>query len=243
MVTALAPRRSGGLLAALRDRLAFFDPESGAFTAFVAPEADRPGNRSNDGKCDRQGRFWYGTMGNNLAPDGGDVPLGEPSGWLWRVDPDGTATRMDGPFGISNTLAWSPDDRVMYFGDTLDAIYAYDFDPASGGIANRRVLSRAAAAGFADGSTIDAEGCLWNCRWDGAAVVRIAPDGSVREQVSLPCQRVTSACFGGPDLATLYVTTARHGLSEAELAGQPLAGGLFAVETGTCGLPDGAFAG
>jgi L-arabinonolactonase len=242
-VTALAPRRKGGLIAALRDRVAFFDPASGAFRPFVAPEADRQRNRSNDGKCDRQGRFWYGTMQNNLAPDGGELPIESSTGSLYRIDPDGTVCRVDGPFGISNTLAWSPDDRTMYFGDTLDAIYAYDFDSASGTAGNRRVHSRDAAAGFADGSTIDAEGRLWNCRWDGGAVVRLGADGRAVRVVALPCRRVTSACFGGPDLATLYVTTARHGLGEAELAEQPLAGGIFAVETGARGLPDGEFAG
>jgi L-arabinonolactonase len=244
-VTALTPRRQGGLVAALRDRVAFFDPETGGFTPFVAPEADRPENRSNDGKCDRQGRFWYGTMRNNLAPDGGEIPIeGEPAGSLYRIDPDGCITRVDGPFGISNTLAWSPDDRTMYFGDTLDAIYAYGFDPASGTMRDRRVHARRdAAPGFADGSAIDAEGCLWNCRWDGGAVVRLGPGGEALETVPLPCSRVTSACFGGPDLTTLYVTTARHGLGEAEPAGQPLAGGIFAIETGARGLPDGEFAG
>jgi L-arabinonolactonase len=235
LVTALAPRRQDGLIAALRDRVAFFDPAMGGFTPFVAPEADRPENRSNDGKCDRQGRFWYGTMRDYLAPDGGEIPIeGDPAGSLYRIDPDGCITRVDGPFGISNTLAWSPDDRTMYFGDTLDAIFACAFDPASGTVRDRRVHARRdAAPGFADGSTIDVERHLWNCRWDGGALEMVPP----------PCSRVTSACFGGPDLATLYVTTARHGLGEAELAGQPLAGGIFAVETGARGLPDGELAG
>jgi sugar lactone lactonase YvrE len=243
LVTAVVIRSNGGLLAASGSGLDFFDPGSGRFTRFAAPESDLPRNRSNDAKCDRHGRFWYGTMQNNFAPDMSEVPITEHSGWLYRVGPEGTVTRMDGPFGICNTLAWSPDDRTMYFGDTLDCIYAYDFEPASGTIASRRPFARVEGMGFGDGSTIDSEGFLWNARWDGGCVIRFAPDGSVDRVVEMPCRRVTSCCFGGDDLATLYVTTVRYGLSEAELRDQPQAGGVFAIDAGVKGLPEGRFAG
>lgn len=243
MVTSIALRAKGGLVLASHTGIDFFDPASGRLERFVAPEAGKPKNRSNDGKCDRQGRFWYGTMMNNIAEDGSELPITERSGGLYRIDPDGTVTQFEQGLGIANTFAWSPDDRTMYFGDTMEAIYAYDFDPATGNVANRRVFARTGQRGYADGSTIDAQGFLWNARWDGGCLIRWAPDGSIDRIVEMPCRRVTSAVFGGPDLETLYVTTVRYGLSEAELAEQPLAGGIFAVDAGVRGLPDGAFAG
>lgn len=243
MVTSLALRAKGGLIVAAASGIDFFDPETGRIERFVAPERDKPGNRSNDGKCDRRGRFWYGTMMNNLAPDGSERPITARTGGLYRIDPDGRVTTVEQGLGIANTLAWSPDDRTMYFGDTFEAIYAYDFDPASGRAANRRVFAKTDGYGHGDGSTIDTEGFLWNARWDGGCLIRWAPDGRIDRVVELPCRRVTSAIFGGPGLDVLYVTTARYGFSEAELAEQPGAGGIFAVETGTRGLPDGAFAG
>jgi sugar lactone lactonase YvrE len=242
--TAVIVRSNGGLIVALGSGFSFFDAESGALTPFVAPEADLPGNRSNDAKCDGAGRLWYGTMQNNFTPDMSEAPIAGSSGWLYRIDGSGSVTRMDGPFGISNTFAWSPDDRIMYFGDTLaNVIYAYDFDAASGSIANRRPFARGEGMGFGDGSAIDEEGFLWNARWDGGCVIRFAPDGSIDRVVEMPCRRVTSCAFGGDDLGTLYVTSVRYGLSEAELAEQPLAGSLFTIDAGVKGLPVGAFAG
>lgn len=237
-------RANGGLLVVLGSRIDFFDSASGKLSPFVAPEASIPGNRSNDAKCDSRGRLWYGTMQNNFAPDTSEVPITGNSGWLYRIDGDGSITRMDGPFGISNTFAWSPDDRVMYFGDTMaNQIYAYDFDAGSGAISNRRPFAKADGLGYGDGSAIDAEGYLWNARWDGGAVIRFAPDGSIDRVVKMPCKRVTSCAFGGDDLRTLYVTSVRYGLSDAELDEQPLAGSLFAIDAGVKGQPVGQFAG
>jgi len=245
MVTAMAPRRSGGLIAATDKGVELWDPATGERSSFVKPEADLPGNRSNDGKCDRHGRFWLGTMGNNLNADGTAKDLPGTTGSLYRIDGDGTATKMDGPFAISNTFAWSPDDRTMYFADTLQGIYCYNFDVEAGAIANRRIFATTddPALGVPDGSTIDAEGYLWNCRWGGGGVIRWAPDGTVDRKIDLPSSLVTSAAFGGDDLDTLYVTTARFGLSDAELAEQPLAGGIFAIDAGVRGVPEVPFAG
>ena len=156
-----------------------------------------------------------------------EVAITQNTGWLYRVSAGGEVKRMDGPFGISNTFAWSPDNRTMYFADTFDGIYAYNFGPARGEISNRRMFAKVEGMGFGDGSTIDAEGFFWNARWDGGCVIRFAPDGSIDWVVKMPCQRVTSLAFGGDDLGTLYVTSVRYGLSEAELADQPLAGGTL----------------
>jgi sugar lactone lactonase YvrE len=245
MVTAIAVRQSGGLIIASHTGIDFFEPHSERRTRFVAPEKDKPLNRSNDGKCDRQGRFWYGTMMNNFAEDMSEVPITRNSGGLYRIDPDGSVHAFEQALGIANTFAWSPDDRTMYFADTLDAIYAYDFDAPSGEVSNRCTFAKAEPEkyGHPDGSTIDAQGFLWNARWDGGCIIRWAPDGTIDRVVKLPCRRVTSCIFGGQDLDILYVTTVRYGLSDAELAEQPSAGGIFAIDAQVRGLPDGQFAG
>jgi sugar lactone lactonase YvrE len=132
----------------------------------------------------------------------------------------------------------------MYFADTLDAS-TRDFDATAGRVSNRRTFGKLDTTqyGVPDGSTIDAEGFLWNARWDGGCLVRWAPDGKVDRVVQMPCRRVTSCIFGGPDLNTLYITTVRYGLSAGDLGEQPLAGGIFALDAGVKGIPDGEFAG
>jgi L-arabinonolactonase len=235
-IGSFALRRDGGLVVAFESGFAFYDLETGAVERLAAPEAHIPTNRFNDGKCDREGRFWAGTMDDRLTAH---------SGGLYRLDPDLSCHRMDGGIGISNSLAWSPDDRTMYFADTLDrTIYRYDFDRSRGAVSNRRVFATThARPGSPDGSTIDAEGFLWNAEWDGWAVVRYAPDGSVDRVVELPVEKPTSCMFGGPDLATLYVTSAVWDLTPAQRERQPQAGGLFAVDVGVRGLPEPRFAG
>jgi hypothetical protein len=155
---------------------------------------------------------------------------------------DGSVQAFEQGLGVANTFAWSPDDKTMYFADTLDAIYAYDFDAAPGRVANRRTFGKLDTTqyGHPDGSTIDAEGFLWNARWDGGCLVRWAPDGKVDRVVQMPCRRVTSCIFGGPDLNTLYITTVRYGLSASDLAEQPLAGGIFALELIPAKIVNGA---
>ena len=245
MVTAIAVRGQGGLIVASHTGIDFFDPATGRPTRFVAPEKDKSKNRSNDGKCDRRGRFWYGTMMNNFAPDMSELPITGNTGGLYRIDPDGSIHTFEQGLGIANTFAWSPDDKTMYFADTLDAIYVYDFDAASGRVGNRRTFGKLDTTqyGVPDGSTIDAEGFLWNARWDGGCLVRWAPDGKVDRVVQMPCRRVTNCIFGGPGLDVLYITTVRYGLSDGDLAEQPLAGGIFALDPGVKGIPDGEFAG
>lgn len=235
-VCALALREKGGLVLALASGFAFFDPATGALERLAAPEAHMPHNRMNDGKCDRRGRFWAGTMDDRLT---------SPTGALYRLDPDLTCRRMELGIGISNSLAWGPDDRVFYFADTLRrTIFAYDFDVETGAIGNRRVFTDCRdQPGDPDGSTVDAEGYLWNAQWDGWRVVRYAPNGRIDRIVDLPVQKPTSCMFGGPDLATLYVTSAVWDLTAEALAKQPHAGGVFALDVGLRGLPETRFAG
>jgi L-arabinonolactonase len=144
---------------------------------------------------------------------------------------------------LTNTVAFSPDDRVLYVGDShVKTIFRYDFDLAAGTIANRRPFATV-DRGIPDGSCVDADGCLWNAQFDAGQVVRYTPDGRVDRTIALPVTRPTSCTFGGDDLATLYVTTARFRLSDAEQAAQPHAGGLLALDVGVRGLPEALFAG
>jgi sugar lactone lactonase YvrE len=233
-IGSFALRQAGGLVCAFASGFAFFDPDSEAVEWIARPEAMIARNRFNDGKCDRAGRFWAGSMDDRLS---------EHTGTLFRLDPDRTVHRLDGAIGCSNSLAWSPDDCTFYFADSQDrTIFAYDFDAASGAIANKRVFA-VSDIGVPDGSTVDAEGFLWNANWDGWRLVRYAPDGRVDRVVELPVQKPTSCMFGGPDLATLYVTSAVWDLTGAALAAQPWAGGLLALDVGVRGLPETRFAG
>ncbi|MEM7023828.1 MAG: SMP-30/gluconolactonase/LRE family protein [Pseudomonadota bacterium] len=234
---AVVLRQSDGALVALRDGLYRFDPENGALAVFCRPDADRPDNRSNEGKCDSRGRFWLGTMQSNLNLDGSARDMTVNSGALYCVHPDGRSTREVDEVGLSNSLAWSVDGRTLYFGDTLaNCIWAFDCDPDAGTLTNRRMFSDASLPGACDGSAIDSEGCLWNARFGGGCLVRIAPDGRVDRTVALPLTNPTCCCFGGPDLRTLYITSARFGLSDQELADSPNEGALLALRTDVPGV-------
>lgn len=234
-VHAVALTRSHRLLAVFEASLAFLDLESGALEPIAAPIAGVDDNL-NDGCCDRAGRFWVGSKARDWA---------SPIGALFRIDADRSVRRMDAGFQLSNGMGWSPDDRTMYFIDSAPReIYAYDFDAASGGIANRRVLVRVAEEhGLPDGMTVDAEGFLWVAQWSGGRVVRYDPGGKVERVVEMPVRRPTSCTFGGPDLATLYVTSGTMRMTADELAREPRAGHLFALETDVRGLPEPRFAG
>ena len=197
-----------------------------------------PRLRLNDGRPDPAGRLFIGSMRNNVGPEGEVLPAGGTDGILFRVDGGGVSTWRDG-IGISNTLCWSPDRRTFYFADTLaNVIWAHDYDEASGAIGAPRVFLEGFARGLPDGSAMDSEGYLWNCRFGGGCVVRIAPDGTVDRVIDLPVTNVTTCTFGGPELKTVYVTTANAGAPESER----LAGSLFAIESSVAGLPEHRFA-
>jgi len=197
-----------------------------------------PKVRLNDARVDPRGALWMGSMRNNVNSDGSAGAAGGQDGALFRLDPDGKVTIWRQEIGISNTLAWSPDCRHFYFGDTLaNVIREYDYDPVTGAIANERPFLEGFARGLPDGSTVDAEGYLWNCRFFGGCIVRVAPDGKIDRVVEMPVKNITTCTFGGPDRKTLYVTTAKI---EAP-AGDRLAGGLFAMVTDVAGQPEKQF--
>jgi sugar lactone lactonase YvrE len=233
---ALRRERGRGLLLALRSGLAFFDPATGALERVCRPEPDQPDNRLNDGKCDRRGRFWVGSM---------HVSGRQPTGVLYRVDPDLAWQRVVDGITVPNSLAFAPDDRTLYFADTpTRRIMAHGLDLERGALGPARVFVTVPDdAGYPDGSTVDAEGFLWNAHWDGGRLTRYAPDGRVDRVVPLPVTRPTCCAFGGSALDVLYVTTASVRLGEAELGRQPWAGGLLALDVGVRGLPEPRFAG
>ena len=230
-------RQAGGLVLGLKSGFYAFDPATAALEPLALPEAHLPGNRFNDGKCDPAGRFWAGSL--PLAED-------HPGGSLYCLDVDLTVTRKIENITVSNGLAWSGDHRTMYFIDSpTRVVEAFDYDPATGAIANRRtVISIPGGWGYPDGMTINAENMLWVALWDGWAVTRWNPaTGELIDKLALPVARVTSCAFGGPELDTLYITSARSRLSPEQLARQPLAGALFRCRPGVRGLEAWEFAG
>lgn len=244
MITALAKRKDGTLFVTSHHGLNFFDPQSGKLTRVATPETDQPLNRANDGAPDAHGRFWYGSMTNNIAPDGSDLEIASPTGTLYRVEHDLQIVAMDGPIGISNGTCFSPDGRTLYFADTMaEAIYAYDLDLESGEISNKRIFANPTGYGHPDGSTVDAEGYVWNARWEAACVIRFSPDGDIDRVVKVPASRVTCCAFGGANLDELYITTSRLNVSPDEIAKHPQAGGLFVIRPGVKGLPRPIFGG
>lgn len=191
-------------------------------------------NRLNDGRVDARGRFWVGTMDNQLH---------RPTGSLFRIDPDGTATVIESDVIVSNGIAFSPDGGTLYFTDTRRHLcYAYDLDLDDGAVSNRRVLADHRSTGERpDGTCVDAEGCVWMAFFAGGRIVRHRPDGTVDRVVDLPVTNPTCLCFGGRDLRTLYVTTAAKFLTPAQRASEPLAGALFAIEGLGQGLAEHRF--
>ena len=224
----------GRWLVALASRLVWWWPQTDRREGQGFALQGYPKVRLNDGRADAQGHFWVGSMRNNVLPNGELGEAGGQDGVMHRVSPDGKASVHITGLGISNTVCWSPQGDVFYTADTLaNVIWAYDFNPTSATLGSRRVLSEGFERGAPDGSAIDAEGYLWNCRFFGGCVVRIAPDGRIDRVVDMPVQNITTATFGGPDLRTLYVTSA----SLLAPASERLAGSLWAFECDTPGLP------
>ncbi len=233
----LVPRRGGGFIAGLKTGLFTWDPAAG-LAPLHDPEPGRPDNRFNDAACDRRGRLFAGTMDDEERPIG--------AGTLYRLDRiDGPCVPVVGDVHLSNGLDWSPDDRTLYFADSLRrTVWAFDYDLESGQIAGRRVFARLAAETEApDGLTVDGEGGVWIAVWGGSRLIRFAPDGREERTVPLPVPQPTSLAFAGADLRTLYVTTARAGLDAAALAAAPLSGSLLALDIGIAGRPATPFAG
>lgn len=227
----------GRLIAGFASGLARYDLNSVQREVIAVLESDQPTTRLNDGKLDRQGRLIFGTM--DEGPDGP-----KPLGHVWSYDGKAPPRILFGGVQISNSICFSPDGRLMYFADTPSRrIDVFDYDIETGTPVNRRVFAELKNdAGYPDGSTIDADGCLWNAEWDGGRVVRYDPQGRIDRVISLPVPNVTCCAFGGPTLSDLYITTARVGLSAEALAAAPLSGSLFVVPNAAQGLADTPFA-
>lgn len=236
-VSLVQPTTRGDLVLATRDGIARMNFATGRFTILCDPEANIPGNRFNDGKPDPRGRLFAGT----IACDGSDKKAA-----LWRIEPDLSFTKLVDHVGNSNGLGWSPDEKTFYWTDTkTGCVFAFDYDVATGDIANRRVVVEVdKALGRPDGLTVDAEGFLWTALWAGHGVARWNPaNGQMVAKVECPSVNVTCPAFGGADLDILYFSTAQKGRDDAEPSPEPEAGNLFAAKVGVRGLPGFSFAG
>lgn len=236
-IGALAMRASGGLVMATGEGFVFWDSRTHKARFVVDPEAGNPDTRFNDGAVDRNGRFWAGTM-NETYPERAE-------GCLYRLDADSSLHTMETCITVSNGIGWSPDNKTMYFTDSLCyVIYAYDYEPETGAIANRRPFVRISPEqGIPDGLTVDSEGFVWSALFGGWKVLRFDANGKVDCDIRLPVANPTSCAFGGEHLADLYITTARLGLSEEQRKKQPMAGDLFCFRTETMGLEEPVFLG
>jgi len=243
-VGAMALRQEGGAVLALDDGFYFFDFVTGRLELIRLVDAEQPRTRLNDGKCDRRGRFFAGGMDDKeeLAICG-----------LWRLDPDLKVSKVDGGIICSNGPCWSPDDKTFYFADTFqEEFWAYDYDIAKGTLSNKRVFATTKEdEGVADGSTVDAEGCMWNAQLISGDLVRYAPDGSVERRIGMPVRNITSVIFGGERLDEIYVTSmarvkhpAVHEHFAKEVKPQFGAGHLYRIKgLGIKGVPEPRFAG
>lgn len=239
-VGAAAVRAAGGLLLAMKSGFAILDLATETLTPIADAEAHLPGNRFNDGKCDPAGRFWAGSLAL-------DEDHGEGQGNLWCLNTDRSVALKEPGVWISNGLAWTRDAKTMYYIDSpKQCVVAYDYDKATGNIANRREVIRVDGTvhGYPDGMTIDEEDMLWVAHWDGGHVCRWNPHtGEELAEIKVPAERPTSCVFGDEDFGTLYITTARTRLSAERLAQQPLAGSIFKCRPGVRGLPLFEYAG
>ena len=225
----------GSVLVALKSGLWRFDLATGQRVVLAQPETRLRNNRLNDGRCDRQGRFWVGSMED-------PVDAAMPKGSLYRFTADRQCTRMVGDLFVANGLAFSPDGRVLYHSDsfrTVRRIWAWDFDTDDGVISNRRLfVDTEGMPGRPDGGAIDADGCYWMAGNDGWEIVRFTPQGRIDRRIALPIAKPSMLSFGGPRLDVIYVTSIRPGKGLSE---QPQAGSLFAVEAGVTGLAEPRF--
>ncbi|EDP46901.1 SMP-30/gluconolactonase/LRE family protein [Rickettsiella grylli] len=229
-IGSIAWSAQGGLIAALRDRFATIDTNTGSTQTIALPLHKMKKVMFNDGKCDRQGRFWAGTK---------DVKEQEPIGALYCLNKGNVVEMLKG-FTVSNGIAWNLDNSVMYICDSPSRqIYQYEFDKRRGSLGQMQVFAQIPQEeGFPDGLTVDSQGYLWSCHWDGWQITRYTSTGEIDSIIPMPIPRPTSCCFGGPDLTTLYVTSASIGLSASQLADAPQSGMIFSIETGIKGLPE-----
>jgi sugar lactone lactonase YvrE len=238
-VTALAlTDREETLLVALGSRLVFMNLRTGETYDHGFRLERWPYVRLNDGRPDPRGSFWVGSMRNNVGPDGTPGECGGMDGVLFCIDSNCPAREWKRNVGVSNTLAWSPDGTRFYFADSLaNVVWAYDYDQRTGAISGERPFLSDFPRGVPDGSAVDSQGYLWNCRYGGGCIVRVAPDGVIDNVIEMPVPNVTSCTFGGEEYRTLYVTTAALGAPRLDRFG----GGLFTLESTTPGQPENRF--
>lgn len=240
-ITAIAHKRDGKLLVTQKKKICSFDFSTSQCTNFngvLEIEKDQPNNRFNDAKCDRRGRFWAGTMN--------DKEREKDTGALYRIDALGTITCMANHLNLTNGMGWSPDNSKFYLMESLKyAIFVYDFDIDQGTISNRRLFAKVdeKSGGCPDGLTVDLEGYVWSAQPGLGRIVRYNPNGKIDGILELPVPRPSSCAFGGENLCTLYITTARELMSEADLKKYPLSGSLFTFDPGVKGIPEPIFSG
>ena len=232
IVTATSIKSQNELILATTNGLKLFNTSNKKFESVVNIENQQSLTRSNDGASDALGRFWFGTMQNNFDKNGNGIPLKENIGKLYKVDTNKKISVIEEDLGIPNTFVWSPDNKNFYFTDTLNGtILSYNFELESGELSNKKnfaIFDR----GLPDGSTIDTDGCVWNCRWGGSCIVRFTPSGKVDQIIEMPVQNITNCVFGGKDMKTLFVTTASNEDKNN------LDGSLFSINLNYQGIED-----
>lgn len=235
--SSVIPMLDGRWVLTMQDGIYSYEPVERALEVLAKVEADMPGNRFNDAKCDPKGRLWAGTL---------DMSFQAYTGSLYRVEADGSVQRMLSDVGCSNGLAWDEGKSSMYYIDTMkDEVYGFRYESSTGEISGqRKLLQWPEGAGSPDGMTIDAEGMLWIAHWGGGRVSRWNPDnGELLGEIRVDAPNVTSCVFGGESLDELYITTARTGLSPSQLEAYPHAGGVFVAKPGVQGTPSQCFGG
>ena len=234
IVTATSVKSDDELILASNNGLNLFTISSKKFERVLNIEDQLKLTRSNDGGSDAHGRFWLGTMQNNFDKDGNDIPINDNIGKLYKVDIDMNISVVEEGLGIPNTFVWNPNNTKFYFTDTLNGkILSYNFELESGELSNKKDFAQF-ERGHPDGSTIDTDGCIWNCRWGGSCIVRFTPTGEVDQIIEMPVQNITNCIFGGSDMKTLFITTASNkGENKNDLDGS-----LFAINLNYQGIED-----
>jgi sugar lactone lactonase YvrE len=232
---AIARSANGGLIVAMRTGLVLMDTNSGTMTNVAPPPYDPSVSRFNDGRCDAAGRFWTGSLYE---------PKDKPAGDLYCVE-RGHIRRIGNPVTVSNGVAFSPDNQTLYHADTTaHRITAYDFDLTTGTISSPRLFMQFSAdrssgyGGRPDGAAVDSEGAYWCAMYEGGKLVRICPQGRILQEISLPVRCPTMPAFGGHDMRTLFITSARHNRSEEELKTHPLSGCVLSIRVDVAGRSD-----
>ena len=234
IVTSTSVKSDNELIFCSNNGINLYNIDTHEYKRIINIEDSLLSTRSNDGASDALGRFWFGTMQNNFDKYGNDISINQNIGKLYRVDLDNKISIVREGIGIPNTFVWSPDNNKFYFTDTLEGnILKFDFDLENGTLSNEESFAQF-NRGYPDGSTMDTDGCIWNCRYGGSCIVRFDPEGKVDQIIEMPVQNITNCVFGGRDLKTLFVTTASNkGKDQNDLDGS-----LFAINLNYQGLED-----